>query len=132
MLEEIQKDVRYTIAPLISDILNDSQKLIGKEIALAKNEIKEDLNNAARYVILLLSTAISLLFAFLLFSFMLAYLIADLYPAIPLWKSFGLVGLFVSVISIGLSIRTSILKEKLSITTKKTVSTIKEALNGQH
>lgn len=91
-----------SVAQLVTGIVDDAQELMRQQIALFKHELRKDLKEAKRVSI---SFAVSCLLggtAVLLLSFMLVYLVNWLWPAVPAWVGFGIIGALYAVICISL------------------------------
>lgn len=80
------------IGTLMSDILNDIQNLIGQQLTLFQRELQEDFVNTKNAVFPLVLGAICVLVASMTLTAALAYAIST-FQEVPLWVSFGVVGL---------------------------------------
>lgn len=81
-----------SIAGLIRGVLNDARELIREEIALAKSELREEINTARRVAITFVAAALLAVIGVVLFSIALGGAIADLF-SLPPWAGHGLVAL---------------------------------------
>jgi phosphotransferase system glucose/maltose/N-acetylglucosamine-specific IIC component len=91
-----------SVAQLVTGIVGDAQELMRQQITLFKHELRKDLKEAKQVSI---SFAVSCLLggiSVLLLSFMLAYLVNWLWPAMPVWVGFGIIGALYAVICISL------------------------------
>ena len=81
-----------SLGSLISGIFQDAQTLIAKEIAAAKLELKQEMSKGLKAAVSLGIGAFLLVVGFVLLSLMIVFLISA-YTPIPVWGSFGIVGL---------------------------------------
>lgn len=78
---------------VVAEILKDAQELIKQQLAMFRAEVQEDLRKTRQVAILMaIGTAVGLL-GFLLVGFTLAHFLSWIFPAFPLWASFGVVAL---------------------------------------
>jgi len=77
---------------LLGDILNDAQELIRQQLALFRQEVREDLRKTRDGAIALSAGVGVIAMGGLLLLLMLPLLLNWLVPAIPLWGCFGIVG----------------------------------------
>jgi uncharacterized protein YacL len=80
------------VGELVSGIVQDAQELIGQQLALFKQEMRQDLKKAREGVGLLALAAGTLLVGSVLLGLMLVHLLAWLAPSLPLWCCFAIVG----------------------------------------
>ncbi|HEX6439887.1 MAG TPA: phage holin family protein [Candidatus Binatia bacterium] len=81
-----------SLGSLISGIFQDAQTLIGKEIAAAKLELKQEMSKGIKAGVSLGIGGFLLVVGFILLTLMIVFLIST-YTPIPLWGSLGIVGL---------------------------------------
>lgn len=94
-LGEVKAEAEATIPPLVGGILEDAQTLFRQEVALAKSEIKIELVTAKKAAIgFSLSAAVGAMAALLL-SLAVVHLLN--LAGLPLWASYGVVGLLYGV-----------------------------------
>jgi MFS family permease len=92
MLDNQQADAPPSVASLVGGILEDGQKLVRQEVALARREVAETCDKAKTGVALLSSALAVGTVGGVLLGFMLATLLTQfLLPNHP-WASFGIVG----------------------------------------
>jgi hypothetical protein len=80
-----------SITGLVSGILRDGEELIKQQVALARAEIKSDVQRGLRAAALLVVGVLALVPAVLLLCHMLVYLLND-QVGLSRWASFGIVG----------------------------------------
>lgn len=88
---------RESLGELISGIFRDAQTLIAKEITAAKLEFKQEISKAVKAGVSLGVGAFLLIVGFVLLSLMLVFLLSA-YTPVPIWGSFGIIGLVYCVI----------------------------------
>jgi hypothetical protein len=76
---------------LVRGILEDGRSLLSKELLAAKLEIKEEIAKTGQATILLGAGAFIFAIGVIMLSAMVAFLL-DRYSILPLWASFGVVG----------------------------------------
>jgi hypothetical protein len=76
---------------LVRGILEDGRSLLSKELLAAKLEIKEEIAKTGQATILLAAGAFIFAIGVIMLSAMVAFLL-DRYSILPLWASFGVVG----------------------------------------
>jgi len=80
-----------SVAELVSGIVHDAQNLLGQQLALFKQEVREDLQKARDAAASLVLASTLLLLGAILLSLMCVYLLHEL-AGLPLWGSFAIVG----------------------------------------
>jgi uncharacterized membrane protein YqjE len=117
-------DPDQTLADLVSRMTSDVGKLVSTQIELAKVEIKDEVSRAGRGVGMVGGGGLAAYFALLLFSFAVAYWLADAFDSLA--AGFAVVGLVYAAVATVL-----VLKGKQQITSatpiaEQTIETIKE------
>jgi hypothetical protein len=92
MPTNLQTSPESGLGELVSGIVQDAQELIGQQLALFKQEMRQDLRKAREGAILLGIGAGALLVGSILLSLMLVHLIQWLAPTWPSWISYGIIG----------------------------------------
>ena len=114
-----------SMAQLLSGIVGDAQELIRKEIALARQEVREELGTAKNAGIKLVIAGAVLAIGGLFLLVTLALGLADLLDW-PSWAGFGIVGLVSAIVGyVMLSAAQKQIKQVNPIP-QKTVETMKE------
>jgi len=123
MAYERERDT--SMAQLLSGIVGDAQELVRKEIALARQEIREEIGNAKNAGIKLAIAGGVLAIGGLLLVLTLAQGLADLLNW-PIWAGYGVVGVVLAIV--GYFLLSSAQKQitQISPVPEKTVETIKE------
>jgi hypothetical protein len=81
------------LTPLITGIIEDAQVLIRQQLSLFQSEIKTDLDRTKNAAMpLIAGTAVSLLAGFFVFM-AAAHFMVWMWPALPLFGAYGIVGL---------------------------------------
>jgi len=90
------------VSTLVSGIIQDARHLLVEQLTLFQVEIKNEIERTLRSAVVMAAGAVLLIPGLVLFGFAIAYGICALFPEMPLWGSFGIVGICVSAIGIGL------------------------------
>jgi cobalamin biosynthesis protein CobD/CbiB len=120
-----ERERESSISTLLSGIVGDAQTLVRQEIALARQEVREELANAKNAGIKLAIAGAGLAIGGLLLVLALAQALADLLNW-PAWAGYAIVGVVVAVV--GYFLLTSAQKslQEVKPIPEKTVETIKE------
>jgi len=114
-----------SVGTLVSSIVGDVQTLARQEIALAREEIKEELSTARDAGIKLGIAAAVLSIGSILLTVFLSLAIADLFNW-PAWAGFGLVGLVFAIIG-GILLYMGLKNaQEIKPVPQKTIDTMKE------
>jgi len=92
MATNLQTDPGQGMGGLVSGIVQDAQELISQQLALFKQEMRQDLKKAREGAALMAIAAGTLLIGSLLLGLMLVHLLAWLVPALPLWICYAIIG----------------------------------------
>lgn len=87
------------IMSLVSGILRDASDLISKEVAAAKLEMREELENAKSTAVLMGIGLVALLVGIILLMLALVYVLQQ-YTALDLWVCYAIVGGAISLLGI--------------------------------
>src|SRR5919205_4590390 len=123
MAYERERDT--SMAQLLSGIVGDAQELVRKEIALARQEIREEIGNAKDAGVKLAIAGAVLAIGGLLLVLTLAQGLADLLDW-PTWAGYGVVGLVLAIVGYFLLSSAQKQIKEISPVPEKTVETIKE------
>jgi hypothetical protein len=123
MAYERERDT--SMAQLLSGIVGDAQELVRKEIALARQEIREEIGNAKDAGIKLAIAGAVLAIGGLLLVLTLAQGLADLLNW-PTWAGYGVVGVVLAIVGYFLLSSAQKQIKEISPVPEKTVETIKE------
>lgn len=133
MMEEIKQDVKEikreaetTISPLVAGIIEDAQTLFRQEIALAKTEIKEDIQHVKTAAIGFGIGAGLSIMCLVLLSFSLVHLLSWLFPDMPLWASYAVVTLVYAAAAVLAGYQGKQAIEKADFVPHQTIQTLKE------
>lgn len=120
-----------TMTSLVSGIIGDAQQLIRDEVALARQEIKEEIVKARNAVVFFAGAAIAALLGAILFSFFLVRLLhwasggADP-AAVPLWAWFLIWSFVFFAIGGGLAAFAYGRFKEIHLVPRQTMETMKE------
>lgn len=93
MLDGIAGEFEGNVAPLLRDILDDTQKLLRQEFALAKVEVREDARKARAVLVYLAAASTALAMSVVFLGIACAHLLAFFIQGLALWVAFGSVAL---------------------------------------
>jgi hypothetical protein len=91
-MPENVRNAEPTMTSLVGGIIDDARHLLKQEVELAKNEIRQEIAKTKQGAVLLGVGLALTSVGSLLLCFMLTYLLNYLFPGIPLWGCFGIVG----------------------------------------
>jgi len=92
MASNVQSDTGASVGGLVSGIVQDAQNLIGQQLRLFKQEIRQDFQRAREAAGLLAIGAGALTVGVLILGLMLVHLLQWAVPTLPLWACYGIVG----------------------------------------
>jgi len=92
MATDLRSPPGVSMTTLLGDIINDAQELIRQQLALFRQEIRQDLHKARDGVMILGAGVGVIAVGGLLILLMLPLLLNWLVPSLPLWACFGIVG----------------------------------------
>lgn len=93
MLDGFRGDFEDHVAPLLRDIVEDTQKLLRQEFALAKVEVREDAQRLREVIAYALAGSVAIGLAAALLGVALSHLLAAYVPGLALWAAFSAVAL---------------------------------------
>jgi hypothetical protein len=99
MMEDIRREFESTMTPLLRGILDDTQKLLRQEIALARVEVTEDAIRARDAVIGISLGAMMGYLSFVFMCFAAVFLLIAYKPNLPVWGAYAIVAVVLAVAS---------------------------------
>jgi len=114
------------IGTLMAEILTDIQQLLGQQLTLFHRELQEDFSNTKKAVFPMMLGAVFMLVAGMTLSAATALLITYALPDVPLWISFGVVGLTWLVAALCLMLAGKKRFDSFNPLPDKTVQSVKE------
>ncbi len=124
MSETTPHSRRSSITALLEGLIGDMKALALQEIRLATQEVREEVGKA-RSVVSSLAIAIGLIaIGGPLLILMVVHLLAE--AGLPLWASYGLVGLALAGAGVGLLLRAKHQAAEIHVVPIRTVQTMKE------
>jgi len=123
MTTERERDT--SVASLLGGIVGDAQELVRQEIALARQEIREEISTAKDAAVKLVIAGAVLGVGGLLLVLMLAQGLADLLNW-PTWAGYGVVGLVLAIVGYILISSAQKRMKQIKPVPEKTVETMKE------
>ncbi|MEY4669070.1 MAG: hypothetical protein RL518_1769 [Pseudomonadota bacterium] len=98
MIEDFRREFETTMTPLLRGIVDDTQKLLRQEIALARIEVTEDAMRARDAVVGISIGAMMGYMAFIFVCFAAVYLLMASWPALPVWGAYAIVAALLAVV----------------------------------
>jgi len=92
MPANFQTESGTSVTELVTGIVHDAQTLLEQQLALFKQEMREDIQKTRDAITSLALSSGLLLVGAILLSLMLVHLLFWLVPSLPLWACFGIVG----------------------------------------
>jgi hypothetical protein len=99
MMEDFRREFESTMSPLLRGIVDDTQKLLRQEIALARVEVTEDAMRARDAVVGISLGAMMGYLAFLFGCFTVVYLLVAYQPKLPVWGAYAIVAGALALVS---------------------------------
>jgi hypothetical protein len=99
MMEDFRREFESTMSPLLRGIVDDTQKLLRQEIALARVEVTEDAMRARDAVVGISLGAMMGYLAFLFGCFAVVYLLVAYQPKLPVWGAYAIVAGALALVS---------------------------------
>lgn len=93
MANDLHTGTEPSVTGLVTGIINDAQELLKQQLALFKQEVKDDVRKTKEAALSLSIGIAVLLVGGLLWCWMLVYLLNWAIPSLPLWSCYGIVGL---------------------------------------
>jgi len=120
-----EREREPSVSTLLSGIVGDAQELVRKEIALARQEIREEINNAKDAGIKLVIAGAVLAVGGLLLVLTLAQALAY-FLNWPVWTGYGIVGVVLAAVGYILFSSAQKRMKQINPVPEKTVETMKE------
>jgi hypothetical protein len=98
-MEDFRREFESTMTPLLRGIVDDTQKLLRQEIALARVEVTEDAIRARDAVVGISVGAMMGHTAFIFVCFAAVYLLVAYQPTLPVWGAYAIVAVVLAVVS---------------------------------
>src|SRR5437660_10788026 len=92
MAEDLPTVEGPRVTTLVNGIVHDAQELLHQQIALFKHEVRENLRKTKEAAQSLSLGAGLGMTGGLFLGFMLVYVLHEVWPRLPLWASFGIIG----------------------------------------
>lgn len=99
MMEDFRREFESTLTPLLRGIVEDTQKLMRQEIALARVEVTEDAIRARDAVMGISLGAVTGYLSFVFICFSCVYLLVSFQPNLPVWGGFAIVACILALTS---------------------------------
>ena len=93
MANDLHTGHEPSITGLVTGIINDAQDLLKQQLAMFKQEIKDDVRKTKEAALALSAGLGILVVGGLLWCVMLVHLLSWALPSLPLWCCYGIVGL---------------------------------------
>ena len=99
MMEDFRREFESTMSPLLRGIVDDTQKLLRQEIALARVEVTEDAMRARDAVVGISLGAMMGYLAFIFGCFAVVYLLVAYQPKLPVWGAYAIIAGALALVS---------------------------------
>ena len=96
-MEDFRREFESTMSPLLRGILDDTQKLLRQEIALARVEVTEDALRARDAIMGISLGAIMGCLSFVFICFASVYFLIAYQPNLPVWGAYAIVAVVLAV-----------------------------------
>jgi len=90
------------VRELLEGVLADAQMLVQQQLAIFRNDMNHEIKQAREAAAFVMVGVAIVTTGGILFSLMLVYLLVTLYPTLPLWSGFGIIG--IPIIGIGCAV----------------------------
>jgi len=97
MMEDFRREFESTMTPLLRGILDDTQKLLRQEIALARVEVTEDALRARDAIMGISLGAMMGCLSFVFICFASVYFLIAYQPNLPVWGAYAIVAVVLAV-----------------------------------
>jgi hypothetical protein len=119
-----------SMSGLVGGIIHDAQQLIRQELALARNEVKQEVEKAKTAAVSLAVGAFVTGFAGILLSLMLVHLLHwlsnDIHERFPLWACYGVIGAVFAAVGVLLLYAGRNKASDIHLVPPQTAATLKE------
>jgi len=131
MITEQRDATEPGMTKLVGGIIEDVQELFKQQLELFHAEIQDDMRRTKEAGALVMVGALILLLGGIFLGLMLVYLLNWLFPDLPLWGSFGLVGGALTVAGVVFSFWGREKFASFDPLPDKSVNVLKETLHGR-
>ena len=102
MATDLQTHNEPSLTNLVKGIIDDVQDLTKQQFALLKQELQEDMSKTRKAAMPMLVGGVVAFVGVLVLSHALALLLAWIFPALPMWGAYAIVGVLITGVGIGL------------------------------
>lgn len=132
MIEDFRREFESTVAPLLRGIVDDTQKLLRQEIALARVEVTEDAMRARDAVVGISLGAVTGYLSFVFVCFSCVYLLVSFQPTLPVWGAFAIVAFALALTSWILTMRGVRKARQIRGVPQETVDSLRQGFQWMH
>jgi H+/Cl- antiporter ClcA len=97
MANDLQTNSEPSVTSLLGGIVSDLQTLLGQQLALFRQEVRDDLRKTKEATLAIMAGVVVALLGGITLCFMAAHAL-DTYTQIPLWGCYGIVGGVLAII----------------------------------
>ena len=126
MFDSMREELESTVTPLLRDIFEDARRLMHQEAQLVRAEVLEESRAMRSVVLCTVMGGIALAIGCILGAFTLVYVIAGDWLQAPLWVSFGVVALCISLVGLGFLWRASRKLQSIKNGSEQTLKALRE------
>ncbi|MEY4700948.1 MAG: hypothetical protein RL326_1135 [Pseudomonadota bacterium] len=132
MIEDFRREFELTLTPLLRGIVEDTQKLLRQEIALARVEVTEDAIRARDAAMGISLGAVTGALSFVFMCFACVYLLVSYQPNLPVWGAYAIVAAILAVASWIFAARGMRKVREIRGVPQETVDSLREGLQWMH
>jgi hypothetical protein len=104
MSTNLQTGTEPGLSSLLAGVFDDIQELLKQQLKLFKAEINADMKRTAEAAVLMVAGGFVVLVGMALLCLMLVHLLNWIFPHLPMWACYGVVGLGLALIGGGLAL----------------------------
>jgi len=131
MITETRTEAEPGVTKLLGGIIEDAQGLFRNQLDLFRAEIEDDLRQTKEAGGAMAIGALVLLLGGIFLGLMAVYLLSWLFPELPLWGSFGIVGAALAIVGVAFLLTGKRKFASFNPLPDKSVEALKETFNGR-
>jgi len=128
MSSHVESETSGSMSSLMAGIVDDARQLLIQQLTLFQVEIKHDIRRALEVAIAMMAGMVTFFLAGLTLVFALAFFLSWMWPQLPVWGGFAIVGVLMAVIGVGLVLWGKSKLETFSLLPRESVEGLKENL----
>jgi len=128
MASQVETETTGSMSSLMAGIIDDARQLLVQQLTLFQVEIKHDIRRALEVAIAMMAGMVTFFLAGLTLVFAAAFFLSWMWPQLPVWGGFAIVGVLMAVIGIGLVLWGKSKFETFNLLPRESVEGLKENL----